>query len=100
MKISTMKQRAAALATATVLTFSTPGHYAAQNDFLARGMKIISSGLVAFGGVWAIWGIVTLAGGLNDHNGQDIKQGVLRAIGGALIGVAALWLTSIDFNFG
>lgn len=100
MKISTMKQRAAALTSGTVLTFSTTGLYAAQNDFLARGMKIISSGLVAFGAVWTIWGIVGLASGLNDHNGQDIKQGVLRAIGGVLISVAALWLTSIDFNFG
>ena len=55
-----MKQRAAALASGTVLTFSTTGLYAAQNDFLARGMKIISSGLVAFGAVWTIWGIVGL----------------------------------------
>ena len=100
MKISTVKQRAAALATGTVLTFSTTGLRAAQNDFLARGMNIISSGLVAFGAVWTVWGVIVLAGGLNEHNGQDIKQGVLRAIGGALIGVAALWLTSIDFNFG
>ena len=41
-----------------------------------------------------------MAGGLNDHNGQDIKQGVLRAVGGALIIAAAAWLTTIDVNFG
>lgn len=41
-----------------------------------------------------------MAGGLNDHNGQDIKQGVLRAVGGALIIAAAAWLTTINVNFG
>lgn len=68
-------------------------------NFLAQGLSIISKGLIVFGGVWTVWGIVVLAGGLNDHNGQDIKQGILRAIGGALIIVAAGWLATMDVNF-
>lgn len=69
-------------------------------NYLGEGFNIISKGLIAFGGVWTVWGIVVMAGGLNDHNGQDIKQGVLRAVGGALIIAAAAWLTTIDVNFG
>ena len=52
-------------------------------NYLQQGFSIISKGLIAFGGVWTVWGIVVMAGGLNDHNGQDIKQGVLRAVGGS-----------------
>lgn len=69
-------------------------------NYLEKGLEIISKGLIAFGGVWTVWGIVVMAGGLNDHNGQDIKQGVLRAVGGALIIAAAAWLTTINVNFG
>ena len=69
-------------------------------NYLEKGFEIISKGFIAFGGVWTVWGIVVMAGGLNDHNGQDIKQGVLRAVGGALIIAAAAWLTTINVNFG
>lgn len=69
-------------------------------DYLEKGFEIISKGLIAFGSAWTVWGIVVMAGGLNDHNGQDIKQGVLRAVGGALIIAAAAWLTTINVNFG
>lgn len=69
-------------------------------NYLEKGFEIISKGLIAFGCVWTVWGIVVMAGGLNDHNGQDIKQGVLRAVGGALIIAAAAWLTTINVNFG
>lgn len=69
-------------------------------DYLAQGLSIISKGLIVFGGVWTVWGIVVLASGLNDHNGQDIKQGILRAVGGALVIVAAGWLASMNVSFG
>ncbi len=89
---------AKALALSTVLAIQTTPLFA--EDYLGQGMSLISKGLIAFGGVWTIWGIVVLAGGLNEHNGQDIKQGMLRAVGGALIIAAAAWLTTIDFSFG
>ena len=69
-------------------------------DYLAQGLSIISKGLIVVGGVWTVWGIVVLASGLNDHNGQDIKQGILRAVGGALVIVAAGWLASMNVSFG
>lgn len=68
-------------------------------DFLAKAMDIISKGMIVFGGVWTVWGIIILATGLNETNGHSIRDGVLRAISGALIIVAAAWLTTMDFNF-
>ena len=69
-------------------------------NYLQQGFSIISKGLIAFGSAWAVWGIVTLAGGLNDPHGSDIKQGILRAVGGALIIAAAVWIPNIAVNFG
>ena len=43
-------------------------------NYLEKGFEIISKGLIAFGGIWTVWGIVVMAGGLNDHNGQDISK--------------------------
>lgn len=69
-------------------------------NYLQQGLSIISKGLITFGGVWTVWGIVIFAGGLNDSNGHDIKKGILQAIGGALIIAASAWLLTIDVNFG
>ena len=33
------------------------------------------------GGLWAIWGVVVLAGGLKDHNGPGIQSGVWQLFG-------------------
>lgn len=92
------KKDAKVLALSSVLALTSTPVFAAEN-YLGQGMQLISKGLIGFGAVWTIWGIVVLAGGLNEHNGQDIKQGMLRAIGGALIIAAAAWLTTIDFSF-
>ena len=98
-KITKVKQRAMAMATALTLTLTTINGYCAEN-YLQQGMGIISKGLIAFGGVWTVWGIIGLASGINDgNNGHEIKAGVLKAVGGALIIVAAGWLTTIDFSF-
>lgn len=68
-------------------------------NFLSNGMTLVQKGIVAFGAVWTVWGIIVFASGLKEHNGQDIKNGLLQAIGGAMIVVAAAWLTTIDFSF-
>ena len=96
--ITQAKQKAIVCATSLVLTLTTIDGYCA-NDYLAQGMGIISKGLIAFGSVWTVWGIIGLAGGINDNNGHEIKQGILKAVGGVLISVAAVWLAKIDFNF-
>ena len=68
-------------------------------DFLAQGLNIVSKGVVAFGSLWTIWGIIVLGAGLKDHNGQDIRNGLLQAVGGALVISASAWITQINVSF-
>lgn len=69
-------------------------------DFLAQGLNIVSKGVIAFGSLWTIWGIIVLGAGLKDHNGQDIRNGLLQAVGGALVISASAWITQINVSFG
>ena len=68
-------------------------------DFLAQGLNIISKGVTAFGSLWIIWGIIVFGAGLKDHNGQDIRNGLLQAVGGALVISASAWITQINVSF-
>ncbi|MDO5052905.1 MAG: hypothetical protein Q4E05_08450 [Pseudoclavibacter sp.] len=47
------------------------------------------------GGLWAVWGVITLAGGLKDHNGPQTQAGVWQTVGGGLIIAAAQIFNSI-----
>ena len=51
---------------------------------------------VVGGGFWAVWGAVTLGGGLSDHNSPQIQNGVWKIVGGAIIiAAAALFKTLV-----
>lgn len=41
------------------------------------------------GGLWLVWGVVVLAGGLKDHNGPTTQAGIWQVVGGGLIIAAA-----------
>lgn len=68
---------------------------------LAAGSNVVTSALDLFsqfaiigGGLWAVWGVVTLAGGLKDQNGPATQSGVWQVVGGGLIiATAALFKT-------
>lgn len=47
------------------------------------------------GGLWTVWGIITLAGGLRDHNGAQTQTGMWQAIGGGMIIAAAQLFSTI-----
>lgn len=62
----------------------------------AQGGEVIKQVLDLFsqfaligGGLWAVWGCITLAGGLKDQNGPQIQSGVWQVVGGGLIIAAA-----------
>ena len=55
---------------------------------LAAGSNVVTSALDLFsqfaiigGGLWAVWGVVTLAGGLKDQNGPATQSGVWQVVG-------------------
>lgn len=68
---------------------------------LAAGSNVVTSALDLFsqfaiigGGLWAVWGVVTLAGGLKDQNGPATQSGMWQVVsGGLIIAAAALFKT-------
>ena len=81
----------------------------AGNMLLARsvtlaedGGNVVNSALSLFsqfaiigGGLWAVWGVIVLAGGLKDQNGPATQSGVWQVVGGGLIIAAAALFSNI-----
>ena len=62
--------------------------------------SVVTSALQLFsqfigGGLWAVWGVITLAGGLKDQNGPATQSGVWQVVGGGLIIAAAALFSNI-----
>ena len=54
-------------------------------------LNTLSTWVIIGGGLWGVFGGVTLAGGLKDHAGPQIQSGVWQLVGaGIIIAVAAL----------
>ena len=47
------------------------------------------------GGLWLLWGVVILAGGLKDKTGPQIQSGIWQIVGGGLILATSALFTSI-----
>ena len=59
---------------------------------LAQALDLFAKFAIAGGGLWTVWGVITLAGGLKDQNGPQTQSGMWQAIGGGMIvGAAALF---------
>lgn len=55
-------------------------------------LNTLSTWVIIGGGLWGVFGGVTLAGGLKDHAGPQIQSGVWQLVGaGIVIAVAALF---------
>lgn len=55
-------------------------------------LNTLSTWVIIGGGLWGVFGGVTLAGGLKDHAGHQIQSGVWQLVGaGIIIAVAALF---------
>ncbi|MGJ9535589.1 hypothetical protein ACRQFG_08250 [Actinotignum sp. GS-2025b] len=48
-------------------------------------LELFTKFATAGGGIWAIWGVITLAGGLRSHDGQQTQTGMWQALGGVMI---------------
>lgn len=48
------------------------------------------------GGLWALWGVIVLAGGLKDKNGPQLQSGIWQIVGGLMIIAAAQLFKSIS----
>ena len=62
---------------------------AAPANVVVQVLDLFSQFAIIGGGLWAVWGAVTLAGGLKDQNGPQTQSGVWQVVGGGLIIAAA-----------
>ena len=62
---------------------------AAGGDLLTDVLGMITKFAILGGGLWAVWGIIVLAGGLKDKNGPALQAGIWQTIGGGMIIAAA-----------
>jgi hypothetical protein len=52
-------------------------------------IDLFSQFAIIGGGLWAVWGTVTLGTALKDQNGPGMQSGVWQIVGGGLIIAAA-----------
>lgn len=58
-------------------------------DLLKEILGIVEKFAIIGGSLWAIWGVIVLAGGLKDKNGPALQSGIWQVVGGAMIIAAA-----------
>ena len=68
---------------------------AGSNSVVTSALQLISQFAIIGGGLWAVWGVITLAGGLKDQNGPATQSGVWQVVGGGLIIAAAALFSTL-----
>lgn len=64
-------------------------------NMLSQALDMFSKFAIIGGGIWTVWGIIVLAGGLKEQNGQQIQSGMWQAVGGGMIIAAAALFKSV-----
>lgn len=67
-----------------------------DNNLLNTVTELVTKFAIIGGGLWLVWGVIVLAGGLKDKNGPALQSGIWQIVGGGLIiAAAALFATAI-----
>ena len=64
-------------------------------DMMNQALNLFVKFATIGGVLWTVWGVITLAGGVRDHQGPQIQSGVWQAVGGGLIVAAAQLFSNI-----
>ncbi len=64
-------------------------------DLLNQVLTLVTRFAIIGGGLWLVWGVVVLAGGLKDKNGPALQSGIWQIVGGGLIIAAAALFSSV-----
>lgn len=68
-----------------------------MDNLLSQVLSLVQKFAIVGGGLWLVWGIIVLAGGLKDKNGPAMQSGLWQIVGGGLIiAGAALFGTVIS----
>ena len=73
----------------TVFAADTKTEVKADTSLLNEILGLVEKFAIMGGGLWAVWGVIVLAGGLKDKNGPALQSGIWQTIGGGLIIAAA-----------
>jgi hypothetical protein len=60
-----------------------------NEGLLGEVLTLVKSVVTLGGGLWLIWGVIVLAGGLKDKNGPQLQSGIWQIAGGGMIIAAA-----------
>lgn len=66
-------------------------------EMLTQLMAILSRGVIFAGTCYTIWNGIQLGFSIKDHNGPEMKQGLLGIAGGAVVITAGAFLTQVTF---
>jgi len=64
-------------------------------DLFNEVLGLVKSAVLIGGGLWLLWGVIVLAGGLKDKNGPQLQSGIWQIVGGGLIMAAAILFSSL-----
>lgn len=64
-------------------------------DLLNQVLTLVTKFAIIGGGLWLVWGVVVLAGGLKDKNGPALQSGIWQIVGGGLVIAAAALFSSV-----
>lgn len=64
-------------------------------DLLNDVITLVTKFAVIGGGLWLVWGVVVLAGGLKDKNGPALQTGIWQVVGGGLIIAASALFANV-----
>lgn len=64
-------------------------------ELLNSTLTLITKFTLIGGGLWLLWGVIILAGGLKDKNGPALQSGIWQIAGGGLIMAATALFSSI-----
>ncbi|OZG60728.1 MULTISPECIES: hypothetical protein [Bifidobacterium] len=66
-----------------------------NENIVTSALDLFAQFAIIGGALWAVWGVISLAGGLKDQNGPQIQSGVWQVVGGGLIIAAAALFQTI-----
>lgn len=69
---------------------------AADSNMLTSVLDLFLQFATIGGGVWLVWGAITVGTNLKDQNGPGIQSGIWQCVGGGLIIGAALLFKNIS----
>ena len=64
-------------------------------DLLNQVLTLVTKFAIIGGGLWLVWCVFVLAGGLKDKNGPALQSGIWQIVGGGLIIAAAALFSSV-----